>query len=272
MPTAARTLARPAGTSPRRTSATVFQEEWQVYRKMVDNNYLFHREAYGALRRVLVEEMTEPFRFLDIACGDASATIGALAGTRVSQYHGIDLSEPALALAETTLRALPCRFELTRGDFVAALREGSLAADVAWIGLSLHHLKRPDKLKLMADARHVVGESGKLLVYENASPDPETRAAWMKRWDRQRPGWTTFTPREWDVIADHVHANDHPETHLTWLTLGYEAGFGRARCLYESPTQLFRLYCFEFVTGLNPWSLPPTARSGSSGARRSTAR
>ena len=46
-------------------------------------------------------------------------------------------------------------------------------------------------------------------------------------------------------MRSHSHANDHPETHATWLTLGYEAGFGRARCLYESPTQLFRLYCFE---------------------------
>jgi SAM-dependent methyltransferase len=245
MPTAARAIARPSETAPHRASATVFQEEWPIYRKVVENNYLFHREAYAELRRVLIEEMDGPFRFLDIACGDAGPTIAALAGTRVSDYQGIDLSEPALALAAATLGALPCPVQLTQGDFVAALRERRLSADVVWIGLSLHHLERPQKLLLMSDARLIVGETGKLLVYEPASPGPESRAAWLKRWDRQRPGWTAFTAREWTSITGHVHANDFPESHVTWLTLGYEAGFGRARCLYESPTQLFRLYCFD---------------------------
>jgi ubiquinone/menaquinone biosynthesis C-methylase UbiE len=244
MPTAASSPARPE-TPPKGGSATVFQEEWQIYRKVVDNNYLFHREAYGVLHDLLLEEMPAPFRFLDIACGDASATVGALAGTQVAHYRGIDLSEPALALAETALRALPCPFELTRADFVAALRERSITTDVAWIGLSLHHLERPQKRDLMADARIVVGETGKLIVYENASPLPETRTAWMQRWDLQRPDWRAFSDREWDSIAGHVHANDHPEAHVTWLDLGREAGFGRVRCLYECPTQLFRLYVFD---------------------------
>ncbi len=245
MPAAASSLARHRSRSPQTASSTVFQEEWQVYRKVVDNNYLCHREAYAVLRNLLLEEMPAPFRFLDIACGDASATVGALADTEVAHYHGIDLSEPALALAEKTLRALPCPFELTRQDFVAALRERTVSADVAWIGLSLHHLQRSQKRELMVDARLIVGERGKLIVYENASPGPETRAAWMKRWDRQRPDWRAFSDREWASITNHVHANDHPEAHVTWLELGYEAGFGRARCLYESPTRLFRLYCFD---------------------------
>jgi hypothetical protein len=97
----------------------------------------------------------------------------------------------------------------------------------------------------MRDLRLVVGGGGKLLVYENASPDGETRSAWMKRWDRQRPTWRAYTASEWNAISEHVHANDFPETHVTWLRLGYEAGFAGARCLYVSPTDLFRLYCFD---------------------------
>jgi hypothetical protein len=33
-------------------AAAVFQREWQIYRKMVDHNYLFHREAYERLRQI----------------------------------------------------------------------------------------------------------------------------------------------------------------------------------------------------------------------------
>ena len=53
-------------------AAALFEREWLTYRKMVDNNYTFHREAYGELHRVLADDAVQPFRFLDIACGDAS--------------------------------------------------------------------------------------------------------------------------------------------------------------------------------------------------------
>ena len=73
-------------------AATLFQQHWQLYRKFVDNNYFYHREVYGQLHRILVEKAVQPFRFPDICCGDAKATVDALKGTRVAQYHGIDLS------------------------------------------------------------------------------------------------------------------------------------------------------------------------------------
>jgi hypothetical protein len=34
----------------------LFQQQWQLYRKFVDNNYFFHREVYGQLHRILVDE------------------------------------------------------------------------------------------------------------------------------------------------------------------------------------------------------------------------
>jgi hypothetical protein len=33
-----------------------------------------HREVYAAFRRILDEEAHKPFRLMDLACGDASAT------------------------------------------------------------------------------------------------------------------------------------------------------------------------------------------------------
>ncbi len=81
------------------STQSLFQQKWQIYRKVVENNYLFHREAYGWLHRILADEVDRPFRFLDIACGDASATVDALKETRIAHYHGIDLCGEALVLA-----------------------------------------------------------------------------------------------------------------------------------------------------------------------------
>jgi hypothetical protein len=51
-------------------------------------------------------------------------------------------------------------------------------------------------------------------------------------------------PEEWDAITAHVHAADFPETTSRWHSLGPEAGFGKVREVFVSPTDLFRMYCF----------------------------
>ena len=227
-------------------AAALFQQQWQLYRKFVDNNYFYHREVYGQLHRILVDEAVQPFRFLDIACGDARATVDALKGTRVAHYRGIDLSQEALDLASQALETLGCPVALDNRDFVAALRDRPEPVDVAWIGLSLHHLLAPAKLDLMREIRGVVGDRGLFLIYENAAPDGEDRDAWLLRWERQhRLLWTALQPEEYEAMAAHVRANDFPETTSRWHSLGYEAGFGKVRELFVSPTDLFRMYCFE---------------------------
>jgi methylase of polypeptide subunit release factors len=112
-----------ANAQPSNPAAALFQREWLTYRKMVDNNYTFHREAYGELHRVLVDDAVQPFRFLDITCGDASMTITALRGTRIAHYHGIDLSQAAFDFARSALAELACPVVLERRDYVEALRD-----------------------------------------------------------------------------------------------------------------------------------------------------
>ena len=51
--------------APAEPSAVFFRQEWRIYRKMVDDNYLFHREAYGRLKSILAERAPWPFRFLE---------------------------------------------------------------------------------------------------------------------------------------------------------------------------------------------------------------
>ena len=56
----------PFGT-PESSTEALFQRQWRIYRKVVDNNYLFHREAYARLHTLLINEIAEPFCFLDVA-------------------------------------------------------------------------------------------------------------------------------------------------------------------------------------------------------------
>jgi len=223
----------------------VFLNEWQIYRKMVDNNYLNHREAYACLKEILTHEVHRPFRFLDIACGDASATLTALSGTKVAEYAGLDLSEAALQIAGTTLSELGVPVRLRQGDFAQLLPQWDEPADVVWIGLSLHHLVSPGKLQVMKDIQRILSNQGKFLIYENTSPDGEDRQGWISRCEHQRTKWIEYTPYESEVMGLHARASDFPETDTSWHELGRQAGFNRVTERYRSPTDLYRLYAFE---------------------------
>jgi hypothetical protein len=92
------------------------------------------------------------------------------------------LDRPALDLATKALETLGCSVTLDQCDFVEALRDRPEPADVAWIGLSLHHLLAPAKLTVMRGIRRLVGERGLFLIYEAANPEGEDRDAWLRRW------------------------------------------------------------------------------------------
>jgi methylase of polypeptide subunit release factors len=127
-------------------TAAMFQDTWQIYSKMVENNFLHHREAYASLHNVLATEVKQPFRFLDIACGDAGPSAGALRGTAISHYRGIDFSAVALDAARRSVAELGIPAALEERDLRDALAGRTDVADVMWIGLSLHHLQRDEKL------------------------------------------------------------------------------------------------------------------------------
>jgi SAM-dependent methyltransferase len=227
-------------------ASALFQNEWETYRKVVDHNYLFHREAYGRLREVLLREVNSRYRFLDIACGDASATVGALKGTPIDHYYGIDLSIPALTLAKESLKVLNCPVDLRHCDFVAAVHSWTESVDVVWIGQSLHHLQRAAKLSMMREIRRIVGGDGRFLIWEPTSPDGEDRQGWLRRYeDQMLTSWSALTEAEWTSMVTHTRSCDYPETVSGWESLGYEAGFARVRELFAAPTNINRMYCFD---------------------------
>lgn len=228
------------------SSVELFQRQWRVYSKVLARNLMQHREVYGLLRRVLQEETSGPFRFLDVACGDAGASVGALDGTAVASYHGVDLSGPALDLARAQITRLPCPATLERGDFAEALRHRREPADVIWLGQSLHHLESPAKQAVMRDVRRLLGDRGLFLLWEPTRFDGEDRATWLERFEaRCRPWLGALTAEEWSAMADHVRTADFPETVSAWLGMGLKAGFGEGRELLQAPYDLARLYSFR---------------------------
>lgn len=93
-----------------------FFDGWSLYRKIVDLNYLFHREAKEAFTRWL-DRRNKPFSFLDLGCGDAAFASELLRGRPLIYYTGMDLSPIALELAQKNILGLTAPSKLVLGDF-----------------------------------------------------------------------------------------------------------------------------------------------------------
>ena len=126
--------------------AGFFQDGWPVYRKIVDNNYMFHREIYGDITSFIGQRFQQrPISVLEMGCGDASQTAEALRNCRVSSYQGCDLSEVALGLAGQNLLPLSCPVNLVCTHMLEGLSQVDEPFDVVFSSFALHHLGQYEK-------------------------------------------------------------------------------------------------------------------------------
>lgn len=215
-----------------------FFDQWEIYRKVVEHNYLHHREAYAAVSASL-RGIPAPFSFVDLGAGDASWTGPSLVPCRLSRYEAVDLSAVALALAEHNLQALDCAKIFTQSDFFAYLKDRTEPCDILFIGLSLHHLQEPDKRVFFSHARRLLSERGRLIFYEPIREPEETRDAVLARWWEDACQWAELTLEELQKVKNHVFGYDYPEPLELFQEMAAEAGFRDSQVRYVDEKRLY---------------------------------
>jgi ubiquinone/menaquinone biosynthesis C-methylase UbiE len=216
-----------------------FFEQWAIYRKIVDLDYLNHRGAYAAIEQALAG-IGRPFSFLDLGAGDADRTSRALSGKHLTRYEAVDLSVTALGLAREHTAKLGCPVTFTQGDFFQLVKKMREPADVVFIGLSLHHLVADDKRKFLPELRRIVSPGGRLIVYEPISEPGESRDEVLARWWwHVEATWMALEPEELRKAKEHVFGNDYPEPIADYVEMMEAAGFASATVLYTDPHDLY---------------------------------
>jgi ubiquinone/menaquinone biosynthesis C-methylase UbiE len=234
-------ITHPFSDSPGQDAPQVkaFFDQWAIYRKVLECDYLHHRAAYGAIEAALATK-NAPFSFLDLGAGDAVCTIGALAGKPVARYEAVDLSAVALQLAERHAETLDCRKNFVQADFVEYVRGSREMFDVVFIGLSFHHLPLDHKRALLPELRRLAAKGGCLMIYEPILRDDESRDEVMARWWHVvETTWTKLDAAELEKVRDHVFNNDYPESIPTYAELLTEAGFAEPRVLFTDADELY---------------------------------
>jgi SAM-dependent methyltransferase len=224
---------------PERVQA--FFDQWHIYRRVLELDYLHHRDAYAALARALARRK-RPFSFLDLGAGDAVCTTRALASLPVSRYEAVDLSAVALQLAEKNATALACPKTFTHADFVERVGAGGEDFDVIFIGLSLHHLPARDKRALFPKLRALLAGGGSFFCYEPIRETEESRYAVLARWWRHVEAiWTELSPAELASVKEHVFGNDYPEPVADFEAMARAGGFRDFAVLHMDAQRLYAL-------------------------------
>jgi SAM-dependent methyltransferase len=221
-----------------------FFSQWEIYRLCIEHNTLFHREVGEILHREL-QARTEPFTFLDLACGDADLTAAALRGTKMIAYTGVDFSAPALALAANKMAEFGCPRTLHEADFTEFLRENKDTFDAIYLGLSLHHLEGGAKRETMKHLRRATAPGGAFYMFEPFLQPGEAREGYVARWVGAMDGpYDPFPPAARDALRDHVTESERPESTEDYRSFAREAGFTRGEILFTDPGNFYSLFKF----------------------------
>lgn len=215
--------------APDPQSYEFFLATWQVYRKIVDANYMYHREIYSEILKTLKAKTNNALTILDLGCGDTGTMRPILEQIPFSNYLGIDASQPALQIARDELHAFDDRVELHCSDMLSFLEEcAPRTFDVILVSFSLHHLETEQKKDLLTLCKERLSPSGDLLVVDVFRNKEQSLKDYLDAYcEDMTRRWTTLTPEESQMAVEHVRNHDLPETLENFLQLAHQAGLNR---------------------------------------------
>jgi len=74
---------------------------WDIYKKMIDNNYMYHSEIISLIKEKIAH--MESLSILDLGCGDSYVAANSISPDQLHSYLGIDTSETAIRISKNNL-------------------------------------------------------------------------------------------------------------------------------------------------------------------------
>ena len=228
----------------------LFNDRWQLYQKILSNNYMEHREIYDILHKFLNKYFQKTFSLLELGCGDASFTFKALANTKIAAYQGIDLSESALLIAQANMAYTPYTKTFLQGDISAMLsdfvKNQSNSFDAILTSFAFHHLSLEEKDVAIGKILHLLNPGGIFIIIDVVRMEQESQKEYIQRYLKNvRQSWKNLTSQEVEMVASHICGEDLPETQTTLYSLANNHGFDSCECLYGDSQDLSKILYFE---------------------------
>ena len=201
-------------------SAQVFSDNWVIYQKIIEHNYM-HHAAFAELTEKIFTGFHKPLHVLDIGCGDAETLLPILKKSTIAEYTGYDLSEPVLELAEVNLDNANIKHTLRQGDMLELILNEEKQFDIIHTSFAIHHLQDDDKKELLQACSKKLVQGG-TMIYTDTFRDPLIdRETYIQNYfSFINSDWVLLSETEKQPIFDHVSEYDFPSTKdetIEWL-------------------------------------------------------
>ena len=223
-----------------------FDQEWDLYKKVVKLNYMAHKEILEILRKLFRSVPPPMFSVLELGCGDASLLSSALQGTGIAAYCGVDISHYALEIAKKNMQLHQCDQRFIEGDLLEEVGSFGVEFDVIVAGFSLHHLMKEEKGQFFEKCRAALKARGTLIIFDEVCDPGENRNGFFNRFSSIcMQEWNKLTNEEMLRIFDHVKNNDYPETFEFYKQLAEEYEFRGSQMLFHDKHNLYGIFSFS---------------------------
>lgn len=228
------------------SDAVGFFEQWGVYKKIMDNNYMFHNEIADILNQHFTSYFKRPFSILDLGCGDSYTASRSLSGSKLESYTGVDLSRTALGFARSNLESFNVIKKFIAHDFFKILYEIEQKYDVIQAGYSMHHLDTESKRIMIGKCHEILNNPGLLLIYDVCRKPNESRDEYFGEYcGNCEENWTGLDKKGIKLLIDHICSFDYPETIDTHFRYVQEAGFIKPEVLFtDKHNHHFLMACY----------------------------
>ncbi|MES1217038.1 MAG: class I SAM-dependent methyltransferase [Bacteroidota bacterium] len=208
------------------SSAQVFSDNWGIYKKIMQCNYMHHAEFSDHTAAIFKEMKQQQLLVLDIGCGDAIPVLPHLLSYGKINYTGYDLSGPALQIAAANLSSLSGNITLKEGDMLTLLQEERNMFDLIISSFAIHHLQDGEKNKLLENCYTHLKPGGKMIYTDIFLTQQPNREFYINEYfDNINSKWTLMSEKEKQPIFDHVRQFDFPSQLEDTINFCKKSGF-----------------------------------------------
>ncbi|WP_069472365.1 class I SAM-dependent methyltransferase [Candidatus Marithrix sp. Canyon 246] len=219
-----------------------FFNQWNIYKKVIKHNYMFHIEIFQKLQYFLNQHQHQ--NLLDLGCGDAYHIARILKNSHITNYYGIDLSEIALQEAQQNFATINCDKQFIQTNLIDFIATQQAKFDIIIAGYSIHHLTLTEKDNFFAQATIALKPGGSLLIYDLVRCEDETQSDYLDRWWKYcLNNWKAMTSEELSLIKYHIYNNDYPETFAIFNKIAIKQQYKKVESLYKD--DFYELYRFS---------------------------
>ena len=218
-----------------------FFDAWAIYRKVIENNYMYHDEIIRAVKEKLSDKKS--LFILDLGCGDSYVISNSIVPEQLKNYLGIDISESALDFSKQNLINHKANIAHIAGDLLFESVKLNSKFDVVMAGYSIHHLDTEEKDTCFSKISDLLTEQGVFIFYGLMSREEETAFEYNTRaCNIFKNDWRRMNEVEIEGITSHVMENDCPENNAFYLETWAKHGLVNIEKSFQDQNDLFVLY------------------------------